>query len=399
MLKAVTSYWNYGNSFCGVEVTTSDGRNDYVAAIAKKKKGEFTDFNFVKGISFSELVTEIGKNKHAHLIINIDGVLIKEVLPERDMQKAVGKAFPGLSLSDFYVDVQEGQDTVYVAVARRDVIDSLLKEAEQAGLGILSFQLGFGSLQRIAPLLSSDSIIAGGKEYHMKEGKVVSYQNIQKPPINYRLEDVTVDSDYLMATSSLLSYLGAETESNEERNEQLKKTYFEKNFFRKGLVLAVAVVLLSLLINFFFFTEYRKQFQNLSEQVEVASEQRNILQERTEDVEKKEYVVENILNSGHSKSSYYLNRVVSQRPGSILFSDIQFQPLVKNIRPDKKITYENDSLLLAGDSYDKEEFSKWIQDLEAHDWIANVTVIQYGLSKGKGNFFEIKLALIYDTEE
>ncbi|MDC8005228.1 hypothetical protein POV27_14295 [Aureisphaera galaxeae] len=397
MRNAFFSYWNYGTTFCGAEVTTIDDHAQFYAATAKKKKGEFSEFNFLKGSSFGDLVSEMGKHRHAHLILNLDGVLIKETVLERDPQKAIGKAFPGLSLSDFYVDIHQGKDKMFVAVARKDVVEGLLKAAEEAGLGILSFQLGFGSLQRIAPLLSEETVVTGKYEFSLEQGKIVAFGNLTEASRNYRLEDISVPSEYLLSTSSLLGYLDAGEKSNEERNAALAKAYTEKNFFRKGLVAAVVLVLVSLLINFFFFTEYRKKFQNLSEQVEVASEQRKTLQTRTEAVEKKEYVVENILNSGHSKSSFYLNRVVSQRPESILFSNIQFQPLLKNVRPDKQILYDSDVLLLTGDSYDKEEFSSWIQGLEALSWVSNVTVLQYGLAKGSGNYFEIKLALLYDT--
>jgi len=402
MISALKSYWNYGTTISSVEITSVDGDEWLFGFAAKKRKGEFEDVDFIACDSFSQLVEKLGKNRHIYLMINTDKVLIKTLPRNSNVQDVVSKAFPGLSTSEFYYDVCHAGDQSYVSICRKDDVQNILERAEREGLNVIGFQLGFSSIVKIIPNLNDGRVVSSRHQFEISNGEIMSFSNIKDPWESYQIDDVTMGSEYLIALSGLFNYIDQKDDSltnSSEKNQVLKKTYLEKNFFRKGLFIGISILLLGLITNLLFFTSYLKEYDRLNSEVELVSRQKEILTNKTSEVESKERIVKNILSSGNSKSSFYINRIVDSRPASIVFSEILYQPLKKSIRPDKRIDYIKNEFLVSGASADKEAFSEWIEQLEERSWIENITVINYASSSSKIDDFSIKLLITNDTEK
>ncbi|HBL80814.1 MAG TPA: hypothetical protein DDZ79_13290, partial [Aequorivita sp.] len=220
--------------------------------------------------------------------------------------------------------------------------------------------------------------------------------------LTYELEDIKVASEHLLSLALLFNYTGSAFNSSNnfaEENKNLSKLHQEKVFFKKGMFLGVGLLLISLLVNTFFFNAYFKKEQQLYEESVFMESQQKGMEGKLETVSKKEQLVDHILNSGSSKSSYYLNRIVAVKPSSIGFSDIQYQPLGRSIRPDKSIEYSENNIVISGESKDKGDFSQWITDLGKLKWVEKASVIYYG-NAGKGlSSFSITIAIKNESKD
>ena len=228
MFSKLSSYWEYGNHYSGIEATTLNGAVQYFGIYAQKKKGEFVNLFYSKGASLSEVSQEIGDAKHTFLVINTDKVLIKEIDLERDIQKALSKAFPGLATSDFYYEIHHSKGKSFVAVCRKEEVHTILEEAKNIKLHILGFQLGFGNITPLLNLLSESEIALSRQILQIEQHSISSFLN--NPGLNkeYSIEGTKVASTHLLALSSLFQYLtGIETFSNSnEKKKQLKKIQY-----------------------------------------------------------------------------------------------------------------------------------------------------------------------------
>lgn len=402
MISALKSYWNYGTTISSVEITSVVGDEWLFGFAAKKRKGEFEDLDFIACDSLSQLVEKLGKNRPIYLMINTDKVLIKTLPHNSNVQNLVSQAFPGLSSTEFYYDVHHSGDRSYISICRKDDVLYILEQAEKEGLNIIGFQLGFSSIVKILPNLNDGRVVTSRHQFEISNGEIMSFSSIKDPWEAYQIDDVTMGSEYLIALSGLFNYTDQKEDSftnSSEKNQVLKKVYLEKNFFRKGLFIGIGILLLALITNLLFFTGYLKEYDRLNSEVELVSKQKESLTSKTSEVEGKERIVKNILSSGNSKSSFYINRIVDSRPASIVFSEILYQPLKKSIRPDKRIDYIKNEFLVSGASADKQAFSEWIEQLEERSWIENITVINYASSSSKIDDFSIKLLITNDTEK
>jgi len=394
MLKNIKSYWSYGTTFCSIKVTSLNGEDAFYTVTAKKKKNEFEDFEFIKSISFEKLSKRITKHQHCYLTINTDKVLIKEISLEKDNHKAVSNAFPSLSLNEFYYEILNTGNKSIVAICRRNYVDQLVSEAELQKIEVLGFHLGFSCINKIAPLLKEEEIVTSRFRLNSLGNEIDSFiQEDNTSSKNYIVEDVQITSGYILPLSGMLSYISKGEGDNNFKDlvNNLKTRQEQKNLFRKGFVVGIGILLFSLLLNFFFFNSYYKELQSKQEEVQLLESQKETILAKTQELELKEKIVENVLNSTQSKSSFYINRITSELPSSILFSNIEYQPLEKAIRPDKEIEYKKDAINVSGESNDEPSFTIWIESLEKLEWTKKVTITHYGYSKNNNSEFSINI--------
>ncbi|NGX82680.1 hypothetical protein [Aequorivita sp. KMM 9714] len=397
MLTKLRSYWDYGNTFCGIEITIVEGKEKLFGVTAKKKQGEFTDLEFLQFPSLKDVDKNLSVQRHCFLAINSDKVLIKSVPSQENDPKTVSNAFPGLSLTDFYYEILKTPKNSIVAICRKDYVHNILKELEQQKINVLGFHLGITSLQSLASLFKKEKVNLPRFLISVEEKNIMNIvSNENYSETIYELEDIKVASEFLVSLAILFRYTGANTNSSNnfgEENKNLFRLHQEKVFFKNGMFLGIGLLLVSLLVNTFFFNSYFKKEQQLNEELVFMESQQVGMKSKLERVNQKEKLVDHILNSGSSRSSYYLNSVVALKPSSIGFSDIQYHPLNRSIRPDKQIEYSQNNMIVSGESKDKPDFSKWIVNLENLDWVEKVSVLHYGnLSKGI-NSFSITIAI------
>ena len=403
MLNKLKSYWNFGNNYCSIELTTVSGDNKFHLVSAKKKNNEFIDFDFIEAKSFSELAKTFPKNQHCYLLINTDKVLIKEIPFIENNQKALSNAFPSLSSSDFYYEILKTKAKCFVAIVRKEDIDFILKEAVSQNLDILGFELGFSSLSSLIPLINDDKIITSRYEFTTLEGEINAFnENKTQNRLNYTIEDIEINSNFLLPLSGIFNYLTPPNKKSSnfiEENKNLNTLQKQKNFFRKGILSGIGILLVFLLINFFMFNTYYKNLQTKQEEVQLLKSQKDRYLSKSSTIESKERIVQNILNSSTSKSSFYINHIVAYKPSTILFSEIVFQPLQRAIKADKAIEYSLGEINISGESNDKNTFSNWIEILENFEWVNNVTVTNYGYSKKNESSFSLNISILDDSKK
>lgn len=389
MIKRILAYWNYGKVYRAIEIATISGERNFFATQAKKRKDQFQNFEYFKASTWEGISQELGGKGHFQCVINTDKVLTKEIAFEQNPSKALANAFPGIDTKGIYYELLQGNDKTFVMVCRKEEVDTLIQEAEKVKLHVVGVRIGVASADSILPILKKNKIQLSNKSLEVEQGKVEKIIYREDLKQSYELEGEKVAAPFLLGLSSLSGYAnrGQYTLELEELNKSVREDYLEKNFFAKGIKLALGILFFVLLVNMFFYTGYFKEFQQLEAEVEMASMEQSGILKREEQLKNKEKVVINLLKKDDSNGSFYINRTVANIPSSIVISELTYQPLERNIRPDKAISYRNGVILIIGVSSDKMEFSNWLKDLEDFSWSKQVNVGSYSsIGKGRDEF-------------
>lgn len=316
-------------------------------------------------------------------------VLIKETQLNESLENAFQTAFPGASRSDFYYEVLNTTNKTFVAICKKMEVNSIINRLGDSKINLHGFRIGLFSIVPLLPLIGEESLNLNGREIIVSDN---NFHEINKVPLaesEYSLNGMIVSSKYIIALSGLLNYEDESylaTSNQGETIAGLRKLYKEKTFFRKFGLFAIGFLLVVLLVNFVLFSIYRSEVSELRTETELYSSQKETYENKLSSVETKEQVVRNLLQSGNSKSSFYVNRIVTSKPASISFSQINYQPLIRSIRPDKEIEVRRSSISVAGESLDKQEFSNWMKRLESFDWSSEIVTSEYGESNNKDRF-------------
>ena len=146
-----------------------------------------------------------------------------------------------------------------------------------------------------------------------------------------------------------------------------------------------------LLFSFILFTNYTTKIEDLNTTLALNKTQKTSLLKLTNEVQKKEKLIKDF-SLASSKASWYLDQVGQTIPKSISLSEIQWQPLEKNIKEEKPIKTKHYIMLIKGITNEGEGFSKWLSTLEQLDWIEKVAINDYGSGKKTSTSFQLQIS-------
>lgn len=392
---SLISYWNYGRTYCGLELSSKDGELQILGVIARRKQGEFQDLNFLQAGNLQDIKSKLPKRQHVHLAINTDKVLIKRSEYGHNPEQALSQSFPGLDTADFYYQVIQSGSHGWISVCRKETVDGILNDFEKEGIHVVGFSLGFGAVHGLLPLLNQSTVQTSRQQLEVVDNRVLSQHLELENTYSYRIDDISVSSSHLLSVGALVGYESPldSTSNAVEQNNFLSSTYVQKNFFRKAIPSALAILLIILLVNFLFFNHYYRRHQQLQQQSELVQVQTQQNEQLKKELGKKAQQVYHLMHSGYSKSSYYINRLVASKPPTVSLSALSYQPLSRNVRANKAIEYQQKQLEVSGVSVDKGAFSNWTHNLEGLPWIESVLVADYHRNAENEDVFELKISL------
>ncbi len=92
-----------------------------------------------------------------------------------------------------------------------------------------------------------------------------------------------------------------------------------------------------------------------------------------------------------SKASWYLDQVGREVPESVTLTEIQWQPVSKNIKKETLIETKLQTMIIKGISHKGDDFSTWLSLLEELDWVDNMLINSYGSGKKISTSFELEI--------
>lgn len=401
MIEKVKTYLLYGNHFCGIEQTIQDGEEKVFVTVLKKSKKEL-DIDHAFEVSSNEsLASKLPKKQHAFLVINNDNVLTKHLESKQaNLEKLVYNAFPNINLDDFYYEIIAQGNKHFVSICRKDYLDALITKYKENGITIINISLGNMMASSISPFTNEKTLLTSNACLSIENDTItVIEKTVTKESATYDINGLQVNNNYVLsfagALDSVLHHFQPVT-NFDILKQSLKSDYSQSKFFTQFLKMGLVSVLGVLLINFFVFNHYFNAVNILQQTSQVNQTTKQKLLKLDEAVSKSQKMVDDMLKSSSSKSSFYVNAIVQSLPQSILLTELNYQPLEKNIKKEKAITLKDNTIIVSGASNNSESFSKWVADLETINWIQNVEILNYEDTSKVVSNFSIKLNLSHD---
>jgi Tfp pilus assembly protein PilN len=400
MIDRLLTYLKFGNRFCGVEHTTRNGEDHVYITTLKRSKKELLVDDFFDDNSIESSASKLPKNQHIHLVLNNNRVLTKAIESEQqDSLKLVYKAFPNINLDEFYFEVLSQESNHFIALCRKDYVDDIIKKYSELKLSVIDVSLGNTLVCNISGFIESESIYSSNAKITIEENSVTQIEKTDTPSQSYGINGLNIKSEQLLSFSGALqTYLNTDgTLGNlSERKSTLKEDFKQTRFFNLFLKTGGLFILGLLLINFFLFNHYFNRVGDLRQLSQVNQSTKNSVLKLDEMVSKKQKMVDDLLKSSGSKSSYYANEIILSLPNSILLNSFGYQPLLKRIKENKDIELKENTVVIEGASNDSEAFSNWISNLESKDWISKVDILDYGSTSLKSSGFKIEIDIVDD---
>ncbi|GAB4160297.1 MAG: general secretion pathway protein [Winogradskyella sp.] len=393
MFDRLLTYLKFGNRYCGVEHTVKNGQDCINVTVLKQSKKEL----LIEECFEDDSVSKLPKHKPIYLVVNNSKVLTKTIESnQKDPLKLVYKAFPNINLDEFYYEVLSQIDTHFITLCRKDDVENIINKYTNLKIPVLNFSLGNSLVGHLAGFVDQDYVFSSNARVDIQDGNVIKIEKSDTTLETYHINGLEVSSEYLLSFSGALRMALGNNESSTnygDRSEILIDDFKQKRFFNLFLKAGGLFILGLLLINFFFFNHYFNKVNDLRQLSEINQSTKNQILKLDEIVSKKQKMVDDLLKSNVSRSSYYADRIISGLPNSILLTEFNYQPLLKRIKSGKAIELKKNSVEVSGESNDSEAFSDWISVLERKDWISHVDILVYGSASSKVSNFKIEIVL------
>lgn len=380
-------YLTFGHSFCTVEHAYKTSFQ--VLEVIKKRK-ELVISKQENHYSQKAVLESLKNRKHLFLILNNEQILSKNI-PTANISedKLVKTAFPTIILQDFYVEILKNNTTSFIAICRKNVIDTLIQEYAAKGICVIDFSLGNLAIKNVQSYIQKSQISTSNACIILEDNKIDTIEI--KTPIQeiYHINGLEVPSKFILGFAGILSYYSNEINTySSTLKKRLTNIYKQQRFFSLGLKYSLGFLFIVLLINFLVFSNYQKKVSKLQTELSINETYKMQLTRLREIVAKKKKIVKSLTSASNSKVIWYVDEISKTVPSSLYLDEINYQPLEKPIKDEKPIVFKNDEITVKGISRNDEDLIAWKSSLEKQTWVEQISFINYGKGKSKKTSFD-----------
>ncbi|WP_340064275.1 hypothetical protein [Ascidiimonas aurantiaca] len=365
----------------------------YATQVCKKKK-EIERESATSYTSIKEVSAGV-KSDPVWLVVHSPQVITKFIREQGTPEQLVQRIFPDLNPDEFYLEVRKFKEVTALSICRKTYVDQLLNELKGSKINSIGFSLGPQPLSWLLEVTTYSSFAYNGHELHILE-KETRIEPASDPNKEYDINGIHTSGTYLLSLGAALApFFNTDTEATNfgEVLQTFKSEHKNRTFFKNFARFAVAILLVTLLINFFVFNHYYQKTEALQQTLQVNDANRTKLLKLNEEVTQKQKLVEDMIASSSSRSSFYLDQIISLMPSTLLLNEVDYQPIKKRVKENEEILVFENQMRMYGTSVSSEDFSTWIEQLERLDFTNTVEVINYGQTGKTEAGFALSISL------
>lgn len=392
MLETLKRNIIYGTTYMAVEHLGSNTDAEIHCVTVQLKKGELEIRDSETLNNIEDFKQFANTPKHIHLVINNDQVLTRTIVSSSsNILSLVNEAFQGITLDDFYYDAIQLENQSLISICRKSYIDELIGLYDAIGIKVTSWSLGITPMAFYEGILSGDfALPAQDRSLLYVDGLLTSIDDpLETASNSYTIEGDEVPAKYLNALGAIFGLFRSNdrVKSNSDEAIAIEKDNFKQHrLYALGLPLAVGILLVIFLANFFMYNHYFTKVEELEAIGNTNLVQRDLLLRKDSLVDKKQRLFEDVIASSSSSSSYFLDKVAQQMPTSILLDRLVYHPLEKKMKPNKPLQVATNTIEIAGATRETNDLSIWIKHIENLDFVKNVSIKQLDQKRSLSNF-------------
>ncbi len=376
------------NTIAGIDLNILNEDDYIIHYLELKKEKRLIKINKkVENINDFNNVVEINNNK-VPVILNLSGkgIVHKKIINENNNdQEILQKIFPNANINDFYIQ-KHSLDNINICISliRKKTLNKIIDLFKQEKIFVLNFFLGPLSLNHLIPLIEDkkEKIILPDTVLETNGNNITDFKFLEEPEKNnknYLIGSDHVNNKYLKAFASAFSYFQEDKTSLinlsylEKENEEFK---YKQIFNKVGWGILICMLLL-LLINYLLFSHYNQKQKELTNEL---SKKQNIISNldllKSELKRKKQFIEErNLL--GHTRLSFYTDRLAKTLPDNIILEKLEINPLTGKIKRNEDISFINNTIIITGTTNNSTILNTWIEELKKIKWIEKIDIINY----------------------
>lgn len=394
--------WSGLSRVLGVELRLLAGEQYSCRCCVLVRKDQHIDMEstkFMEG-NLVEVINSIPKSMPIAMVLTGKGIIHKSAsLDGKEEGQLFQTVFAGVSPSDFYVQQVLGSENVTLSIIRKQVVDDLLEKLNAAGVKIFMLGLGGIGLMNLLPQLnvSEDHYDFDGHRLMLDNNRKLKgykFGEELKSEIEVKFGERKIAAEQLVAYAIALQLLlhdrlvliNAVVPQVHERFT----SFLENSDFKKKGIIAMAVMFVLLLINFFVFSYYNGENERLAMTSSAQRSDADQLATIQMNIAKQELLLKELnWNSGYNYG-FLVHEIGKGCPRSAKLNTLLFNEDLKEKQDAAKIP----NIKIIGVTSNLAAVNNWIFELNEKNWVNAVRLLKYKQTETSGEY-EFNLLISY----
>jgi Tfp pilus assembly protein PilN len=320
------------------------------------------------------------------------GVLNKYIKTSWDKVK-IRNVIPNIKEEDFYINYTPTSSGCWVSLVRRDTILEILKKHGLKQALMIDLHIGPSSIQWLnnselvlPKTLGSNELIFNDNQ--LQEIQKVSDNSFKNNNILGEQLTYNLHLPFIAAVVTLnnLNINQKDLEFTSTLNELKSKKTFEST-----LKLVLGLLLVMFMGNVVVNQLLKNSQLEINQEAESYKALNQKVQSLKNNVEVKNDFIQKLQLSKNIQYSFYAEQIGASTPKSIQLTQFQINPLNKNIRKNKLISFTNGQIKVYGVCKSSHNCNDWVEDLRAFKWAKTVELAVYNINKDRIGEFQINV--------
>jgi len=381
------------NKLNAVTIKFLDDGIKFHAVKLRIKKGEIDIGKSKEANEFKDLKKFIGNKTPLVLHFLGKGILTKKTKESENYRHSL---VLNANIQDFHFTDFIHRGEVLSSIVRYDLLKTVLNEIEEAKLDVVKVSAGPAVAALFIEFLEKNWIDSDDLKIKVSQDGI-SYSKIEDQARPTILGEESVDSFKIgaIATAAVFWMNPISVSISDVHDWDISglEDARQRNIFYRFAFGVTVVFSLLLLGNRFYLSHLNKEIQENGLMILEFEDQLSELSFLESERERKEQLLSSSGLMNRKFLSYYLMEISSSVPEKITLTQVNIRPLTKDIKKRHKIEFHSDRITISGTTSSSDLLSNWIEELEAHEWMLAVDIIEYNFEKNHANF-ELELEIV-----
>ncbi|MFH6946446.1 hypothetical protein [Flavobacterium sp. FlaQc-50] len=359
----------------------------------KKKANKITIVSKQTFENFEILAKTTDKKIPLIIVIEGKGVLNKEINFENEADVNWQKNIDYNTI--YYTDIK-GANSNFISFCRKNIVEETLSKFQKKGFQVIDVYIGSFLAALLNNTLKKEILFSTDLSLEFENDKLLRFtkQNETVKTVAYKIGEDSVSSTFLPLYGTIIHFFvqpdGVSKTTNETLNSE--ELIYKKAFHYLGVIMLVGF-LVSLLVSYFLIQYYGTKNAELNLQTVYSNQSYQLILDLEAQKEKKLNILKESGVLSSKFLSYYGYQLIKSVPSDISLNELNIIPLSGEYKENKKVFFENKTILIKGETFQESSFNNWLEDIKKMDWLQRFEIISLKKDKKNKSIFEIKITL------
>ncbi|MDX6191311.1 hypothetical protein SGQ83_18295 [Flavobacterium sp. Fl-318] len=359
----------------------------------KKKANKITIVSKQTFENFEILAKTTDKKIPLIIVIEGKGVLNKEINFENEADVNWQKNIDYNTI--YYTDIK-GANSNFISFCRKNIVEETLSKFQKKGFQVIDVYIGSFLAALLNNTLKKEILFSTDLSLEFENDKLLRFtkQNETVKTVAYKIGEDSVSSTFLPLYGTIIHFFvqpdGVSKTTNETLNSE--ELIYKKAFHYLGVIMLVGF-LFSLLVSYFLIQYYGTKNAELNLQTVYSNQSYQLILDLEAQKEKKLNILKESGVLSSKFLSYYGYQLIKSVPYDISLNELNIIPLSGEYKENKKVFFENKTILIKGETFQESSFNNWLEDIKKMDWLQRFEIISLKKDKKNKSIFEIKITL------